>query len=65
MMYPPSYAMDATAASGGPITILPQIMTGSPQSILGHMAEMVAKAQQFAPDRGRHRPGPGPLIQLS
>jgi uncharacterized protein YukE len=48
MMYPPSYAMDATAASGGPITILPQIMTGSPQSILGHMAEMVAKAQQFA-----------------
>jgi hypothetical protein len=48
MMYPPSYAMDATAASGGPITILPQIMTSSPQSILGHMAEMVAKAQQFA-----------------
>ena len=37
MMYPPSYAMDATASGGGPSTMLPQIVTGSPEAILSHV----------------------------
>ena len=48
MMYPPSYAMDATAGSGGPSTILPQIVTGSPEAILAHVSELLQKAQQFS-----------------
>jgi uncharacterized protein YukE len=48
MMYPPSYAMDATAGSGGPSTILPQIVTGSPETILAHVSELLQKAQQFS-----------------
>ncbi|MGI8667550.1 MAG: WXG100 family type VII secretion target, partial [Jatrophihabitans sp.] len=48
MMFPPSYAMDATAASGGPSTVLPQIVTGSPETILAHVSELLQKAQQFS-----------------
>lgn len=47
MMYPPSYAMDATASGGGPSTVLPQIVTGSPEAILSHVSELLQKAQQF------------------
>lgn len=47
MMYPPSYAMDATASGGGPSTVLPQIVTGSPEAIGSHVNELLQKAQQF------------------
>lgn len=47
MMYPPSYAMDATASGGGPGTVLPQIVTGSPEAILSHVSELLQKGQQF------------------
>ncbi|MFD8500113.1 WXG100 family type VII secretion target [Amycolatopsis sp. NPDC059657] len=39
--------MDATAASGGPITVLPQIYTGSPEQIAKHVAELLKKASDF------------------
>ncbi|MEO9240564.1 MAG: hypothetical protein ABI418_21035 [Jatrophihabitantaceae bacterium] len=48
MMFPPSYAMDATASGGGPSTVLPQIVTGSPEAILSHVSELLQKASQFA-----------------
>jgi uncharacterized protein YukE len=38
--------MDATASSGGPITVLPQIFTGSPEQIAKHVAELVKKAAE-------------------
>lgn len=47
MFYPPPSAnMDVTSSSGGPITILPQIRTGQPESIWQrseHMLQTVAK----------------------
>jgi uncharacterized protein YukE len=48
MMIPNSTAMDATAASGGPITMLPQIVTGDPEQILAHVTQLIRKAEQFA-----------------
>ncbi|WP_091296847.1 WXG100 family type VII secretion target [Amycolatopsis xylanica] len=39
--------MDATAASGGPITVLPQIYTGQPEQIAKHVAELLKKASDF------------------
>ncbi|WP_158888449.1 WXG100 family type VII secretion target [Amycolatopsis anabasis] len=39
--------MDATASSGGPITILPQIVTGSPEQIFKHVTELLKKATEF------------------
>lgn len=46
MIFPNSSAMDATASSGGPITVLPQILTGSPEQIAKHVAELVKKAAE-------------------
>ncbi|AXB48578.1 hypothetical protein A4R43_17495 [Amycolatopsis albispora] len=40
--------MDATASSGGPITILPQIVSGSPEQIAKHVGELLKKATEFA-----------------
>lgn len=47
LTFPNSSAMDATASSGGPITILPQIVTGQPEQITKHVADLVRKAEQF------------------
>jgi uncharacterized protein YukE len=47
LTFPNSSAMDATASSGGPITILPQIVTGQPEQIARHVADLVKKAEQF------------------
>ncbi|KAA2266471.1 hypothetical protein F0L68_01620 [Solihabitans fulvus] len=44
--FPNSGAMDATAA-GGPITFLPQIVTGSPEQIASHVAQLLRKATHF------------------
>jgi uncharacterized protein YukE len=46
VIFPNSSAMDATASSGGPITVLPQIFTGSPEQIAQHVAELVKKAAE-------------------
>ncbi|MGA6166836.1 WXG100 family type VII secretion target [Amycolatopsis magusensis] len=40
--------MDATASSGGPITVLPQIVSGSPEQIAKHVGELLKKATEFA-----------------
>ncbi|MGC7099847.1 WXG100 family type VII secretion target [Amycolatopsis lurida] len=48
MYFPNSSAMDATASSGGPITILPQIVSGSPEQIAKHVGELLKKATEFA-----------------
>ena len=45
---PNSSAMDIAAAGGGPITILPQIITGQPEQIAQHTTGLLAKAAQFA-----------------
>lgn len=45
--FPNSSAMDATASSGGPITFLPQILTGQPEQIAEHAAGLLTKATQF------------------
>ena len=45
--FPNSSAMDATAGSGGPITFLPQILTGQPQAIAQHAESLLSKATQF------------------
>jgi uncharacterized protein YukE len=47
LTFPNSSAMDATASSGGPITILPQIVTGQPEQIAHHVVDLVKKAEQF------------------
>ncbi|WP_328443020.1 WXG100 family type VII secretion target [Amycolatopsis sp. NBC_00438] len=47
LTFPNSSAMDATAASGGPITVLPQIVTGQPEQIAQHVLDLVKKAEQF------------------
>src|SRR4051794_22465589 len=47
LTFPNSSAMDATASSGGPITILPQIVTGQPEQIAKHVMDLVKKAEQF------------------
>ncbi|OXM60435.1 WXG100 family type VII secretion target [Amycolatopsis vastitatis] len=47
LTFPNSSAMDATASSGGPITILPQIVTGQPEQIAKHVVDLVKKAEQF------------------
>ncbi|QKV79125.1 WXG100 family type VII secretion target [Amycolatopsis sp. Hca4] len=47
LTFPNSSAMDATASSGGPITILPQIVTGQPEQIAMHVVDLVRKAEQF------------------
>lgn len=39
--------MDATASSGGPITFLPEIVTGSPEQIAQHVAGLLQKAMKF------------------
>jgi uncharacterized protein YukE len=44
---PPSFAMDATAAGGGPSTMLPSIATGSPAQISSHVAQRLRQAEQF------------------
>ncbi|HEY4453541.1 MAG TPA: hypothetical protein VGN81_04440 [Pseudonocardiaceae bacterium] len=46
--FPNSSAMDIAAAGGGPITILPQIITGQPEQIAQHTTGLLAKAAQFA-----------------
>jgi uncharacterized protein YukE len=46
--FPNSSAMDIASASGGPITILPQIITGQPEQIAAHSSSLLAKAAQFA-----------------
>ncbi|MEU4250791.1 hypothetical protein AB0F15_25625 [Amycolatopsis sp. NPDC026612] len=47
LTFPNSSAMDATASSGGPITVLPQIVTGQPEQIAKHVVDLVKKAEQF------------------
>lgn len=47
MLFPNSSAMDATASSGGPITFLPEIVTGSPEQIAQHVAGLLQKAMKF------------------
>ncbi len=47
LTYPNSSAMDATASSGGPITFLPQIVTGQPEQIAKHVLEVLKKANEF------------------
>jgi uncharacterized protein YukE len=47
LAYPNSSAMDFAAAGGGPITILPQIITGQPEQIAAHSSGLLAKAAQF------------------
>lgn len=47
LSFPNSSAMDATASSGGPITILPEIVTGSPEQIAKHVGELLKKATEF------------------
>jgi uncharacterized protein YukE len=39
--------MDATASSGGPITFLPRIVTGQPEQVAAHVAQVLDKAKQF------------------
>ncbi|HEX4220907.1 MAG TPA: hypothetical protein VHZ97_00945 [Pseudonocardiaceae bacterium] len=46
--FPNSSAMDIAAAGGGPITMLPQIITGQPEQIAAHSSSLLAKAAQFA-----------------
>ncbi len=46
--FPNSSAMDFAAAGGGPITFLPQIITGQPEQIAAHTSGLLAKAAQFA-----------------
>jgi uncharacterized protein YukE len=46
--FPNSSAMDFAAAGGGPITFLPQIVTGQPEQIAAHSTGLLAKAAQFA-----------------
>ena len=48
MLIPNSSAMDATSTCGGPITMLPQIVTGEPEQIWAHVEQLVQKAAQFA-----------------
>ena len=48
MLIPNSSAMDATSSCGGPITMLPQIVTGEPEQIWAHVEQLVQKAAQFA-----------------
>jgi uncharacterized protein YukE len=45
--FPNSSAMDATAGSGGPITFLPRIVTGQPEQVAAHVAQVLDKARQF------------------
>ncbi|MFC0431744.1 WXG100 family type VII secretion target [Kutzneria buriramensis] len=45
--FPNSSAMDATAGSGGPITFLPRIVTGQPEQVAAHVAQVLDKAKQF------------------
>lgn len=45
--FPNSSAMDATASSGGPITFLPRIVTGQPEQVAAHVAQVLDKAKQF------------------
>jgi uncharacterized protein YukE len=45
--FPNSSAMDATATSGGPITFLPRIVTGQPEQIAAHVAQVLDKAKHF------------------
>ncbi|MEU8638988.1 hypothetical protein AB0C38_42930 [Amycolatopsis sp. NPDC048633] len=47
LTFPNSSAMDATSSSGGPITILPQIVTGQPEQIAQHVVDLIKKAEQF------------------
>jgi len=47
VFFPNSSAMDATAGSGGPITVLPQILTGQPEQIAKHVTELLKKATEF------------------
>ncbi|GAA4548521.1 WXG100 family type VII secretion target [Amycolatopsis samaneae] len=47
LTFPNSSAMDATASSGGPITVLPQIVTGQPEQIAKHVLDMLRKANEF------------------
>lgn len=46
-MIPDSSAMNATSACGGPITVLPSIVTGSPEQIAAHVAQRVQQAEKF------------------
>jgi uncharacterized protein YukE len=46
-MIPNSSAMDATAGSGGPITFLPTIVTGSPEQIAALVAQRMGQAGKF------------------
>jgi uncharacterized protein YukE len=46
-MIPDSSAMNVTAAGGGPITVLPTIITGSPEQIAAHVAQRVQQAEKF------------------
>ncbi|RJQ88130.1 WXG100 family type VII secretion target [Amycolatopsis panacis] len=46
--FPNSSAMDATASSGGPITVLPQILTGQPEQIAKHVLDLLHKATELA-----------------
>ncbi|WP_326569552.1 hypothetical protein VSH64_00410 [Amycolatopsis rhabdoformis] len=48
LTFPNSSAMDATASSGGPITVLPQIVTGQPEQIAKHVLDLLHKASEFA-----------------
>ncbi|MET9260244.1 hypothetical protein [Amycolatopsis sp. NPDC004079] len=47
MFFPNSSAMDATATSGGPITVLPQIVTGQPEQIAKHVLDLLHKAAEL------------------
>ncbi|HEY2059082.1 MAG TPA: hypothetical protein VGH57_11995 [Amycolatopsis sp.] len=47
LTFPNSSAMDATASSGGPITVLPQIVTGQPEQIAKHVLDLLHKATEF------------------
>ncbi|MFD9965825.1 hypothetical protein [Amycolatopsis sp. NPDC058986] len=47
LTFPNSSAMDATASSGGPITVLPQIVTGQPEQIAKHVLDLLRKANEF------------------
>ncbi|WP_020657683.1 WXG100 family type VII secretion target [Amycolatopsis benzoatilytica] len=47
MFFPNSSAMDATASGGGPITVLPQIVTGQPEQIAKHVLDLLHKAAEL------------------
>ncbi|WP_037367117.1 WXG100 family type VII secretion target [Amycolatopsis orientalis] len=47
MLFPNSSAMDATASGGGPITVLPQIVTGQPEQIAKHVLDLLHKAAEL------------------